>query len=115
MHFDTSLGGCTVQVTDVALRDFPPDILAEAIPFLKFYETRPLSKFLLEVLEETFESIPVSSSSKGAGSPAKVRILVAFEKFFSFRCIACFHICLRSKHLRLPRVNAVPLLCRWGT
>lgn len=63
----------------MAWRDCPPDISTEATAFLSAFETRPLSKFLLEVLEATFEGIPVSSSYKGSVSNAKVRLLGSLQ------------------------------------
>jgi hypothetical protein len=60
-----------VQVTDIPWRNCPTDITSAAMDFLTKIETRPLAKFLLELLEEFFVGIPMGDT-KGPIPKAKV-------------------------------------------
>lgn len=60
------------QVIDIPWRDCPADIRTAASEFLKAIETRPLAKFLVELLAESLAGIPVNFN-KGTTPKAKVQ------------------------------------------
>eukprot|EP00884_Botryococcus_braunii_P003584 jgi/Botrbrau1/13226/Bobra.9_1s0015.2 len=79
------------QVIDIPWRECPADIASASSEFLKGIETRPLAKFLVELLEEFFEGIPLNAG-KGTIPQAKVGLLLTISVILRANAACLFEI-----------------------